>query len=498
MNFLKKIGNNISLFFSKFFLFLQKHLIDTFKDKILFKKILFTLLMMVIFVVVGTLTLPGVKVNDNNNLSSSGNEFFNIFNTIGGGGLRQFSLVSLGLSPFITASLIMTFAQTKLVPPIQRLSQSGPHGRIKINFITHGLTFVFALIQAIVIIQTLTRQNGIEKDSYISIQESFNNPFYIWIVLPFVLVAGTFFSLFISEQITHKGVGNGTSMLILAGVLIQLPSTFTSAFSFWINSSKQGEMLFKGIVFFILFIITFVVMLFVVSFFYQAERRVPIQYIGVGRAKNVKDLSYLPLKLNPAGVMPIIFASMLISFPMMIVNLVNDISPNGGTLWMMENFTLVKPIGLTIFASSIFLITIFLGLQQSRIDKIVEDFSKNSTFIPGIRPGEQTEDYLMSIVLRLSLFSAFYLTILGTMQYIAIMFGAQQFLIFNGTTLIIIVSVSLETIQQIQARYKTNHIFKRNIVAKQLNKSSNNLESRKVSENNNDDNDNLIGDSILW
>lgn len=485
MNFLKKIGNGISLFFSKIFLFFQKYFIDNFKDKILLKRILFTLLMMIIFVVVGTVTLPGVVVNKNQDLSSSGNEFFNIFNTIGGGGLRQFSLVSLGLSPFITASLIMTFAQTKLVPPIQRLSQSGPHGRIKINFITHGLTFVFAIIQAIVIIQTLTRSNG-PTSSYVTIQANFNNTFYIWIVLPFILVAGTFFSLFISEQITHKGVGNGTSMLILTGVLIQLPTNFTFAFSYWIQS-KEGELLFKGIVFFILFLIAFVVMMFVVSFFYQAERKIPIQYIGVGRAKNVKDLSYLPLKLNPAGVMPVIFASMLISFPMMIVNLVNDINPNGGTLWMMQNFTLVKPIGLTIFASSIFLITIFLGLQQSRLDKIVEDFSKNSTYIPGIRPGEQTEDYLMSIVLRLSVFSAFYLTILGIMQYVAIMCGANQNLVFNGTTLIILVSVSIETIQQIQARYKTQHIFKRNILAKQAN-----------SQTNNENDNNLIGETILW
>lgn len=483
MGFFKKIGNRISLFFSKIFLFVQKYFINTFKDKILLKKVLFTLLMMVIFVVIGTLTLPGLKVDQNSNLSSSGNEFFNIFNTIGGGGLRQFSLVSLGLSPFITASLIMTFAQTKLVPPIQRLAQSGPHGRIKINFITHGLTFVFALIQGIVIIQTLTRSNN-----YVTFISGFNTPFYVWVVLPFVLVAGTYFSLFISEQITHKGVGNGTSMLILAGVLIQLPSRFTYAFDFWVKSNA-GLQLFKGIIFFVLFLITFVAMMFIVSFFYQAERRVPIQYIGVGRAKNVKDLSYLPLKLNPAGVMPIIFASMIISFPMMIVNLVNDIKPTSATLWMMTNFTLVKPIGLTIFAVSIFLITIFLGLQQSRIDKIVEDFSKNSTYIPGIRPGEQTEDYLMSIVLRLSVFSAFYLTIIGIMQYVAQSLGANPSLVFDGTSLIILVSVSIETIQQMQARYKTQNIFKSSIRANNIKFAKQLKEQEEEIE---------FGGSILW
>lgn len=127
---------------------------------------------------------------------------------------------------------------------------------------------------------------------------------------------------------------------------------------------------------------------------------------------------------------------------------------------MMENFALNKPIGLVIYASSIFLITIFLGLQQSRLDKIVEDFNKNSTFIPGVRPGEQTESYLMAIILRLSLFSAFYLTILGASQYFFQALGANQKLIISGTSLVILVSVSIETIQQIQARYKSQNIFK--------------------------------------
>lgn len=456
MNFLKKIGSSISLFFSRLTLLLQKHLIDRFKSKVLFKRILFTLFLMVVFVAVGTLTLPGLKVNQDASLSG-GNEFFNIFNTIGGGGLRQFSLVSLGLSPFITASIVMTFAQTKLVPPIQRLSQSGPHGRIKINYITYGLTFVFGLIQAIVIIQTFT--TGATGQQLVSVVEQFNTPVYIWFVLPFVLVAGTFFTIFISEQITNKGVGNGTSILILTGVLISLPNYFTAAYGQWL-ANKDGAALFQGIVSFAGFVVAFLVLLVIVSFFYQAERRVPLQHIGVGRSKHVKDLSYLPLKLNPAGVMPIIFASMLVTFPMMIANLVNQVSPSAATAWMLENFALNKPIGLVVYSASIFLITIFLGLQQSRLDKIVEDFNKNSTFIPGVRPGIQTEAYLMAIILRLSVFSAFYLTILGASQYFFQALGANTTLIVSGTSLVILVSVSIETIQQIQARHKSQHIFK--------------------------------------
>ena len=457
MTWLRKLGSSISLFFSRIVLWFQKYFVSGLKNQVLLKRILFTLFLMVIFVVVGTLTLPGLKVNEDASLSG-GNEFFNIFNTIGGGGLRQFSLVSLGLSPFITASLIRTFAQTKLVPPIHRLAQSGPRGRVKINYITHGLTFFFGIIQAIIIIQTLTNNTN-QNQQFVSIIEQFNTPVYLWFVLPFVLVAGTFFSIFIAEQITNKGVGNGTSMLILAGVLITLPNHFTAGYNAWI-ANKIGPELFKGIISFIIFLFTFLVMVFIVSFFYQAERKIPIQHIGVGRSKKLKDLSYLPLKLNPAGVMPIIFASMLVTFPMMIINLVNQFNPSGTTTWMIENFALNKPIGLVIYAASIFLITIFLGLQQSRLDKIVEDFNKNSTYIPGVRPGEQTEAYLMAIILRLSVFSAFYLTLLGSAQYFFQALGANPQLIFSGTSLIILVSVSLETIQQIQARHKAQNIFR--------------------------------------
>lgn len=488
--FFKKIVNSISMFFTKIGLFFQRHIIDTLKDKVLFKRIIFTLSMMVVFVVVGTLTLPGIKIN--NQTLEQNNEFLGILNTIGGGGLRQFSLVSLGISPFITASLIMTFAQTKLVPPIQRLSQSGPAGRIKINYITHGLTFFFGIVQGIIIIQTLT--NG--QQAYASIIPEFQKPWFTWFILPFVLVAGTFFSMFISEQITHKGVGNGTSMLILAGVLISLPSIFTSAYKTWIGS-KVGQELFKGIVFFILFIVLFIILMFIVSFFYQAERKIPIQHTGVGRSKNIKDLSYLPIKLNPAGVMPVIFASMVITFPMLIVKIINDFSPSSGTAWMIQNFTLTKPIGLVIYAVCIFGITIFLGLQQSRLDKIVEDFNKNSTYIPGIRPGEQTEDYLMSVILRLSIFSAFYLTIIGTMQYFVQSLGVNPTLTFGGTTIMILVSVSIETIQQIDARYKTQNIFKNGIKAEVIKKRYENVEFADsfVEEEGNED---QSGGSILW
>lgn len=457
MDFFRRIGTYISLFFSKIYLFFDKHIFRKLKEYDLIKRILFTLAMMAIFVVIGTVTLPGVTVTESEALDNS---FVGIMNTIGGGGLRQFSLVSLGISPFITSSLVMMFLQTKLFPPVHRLYQSGPSGRIKINYITLSLTLFFSIIQAMILIQSLKKANATETGLSIAIDAQFDTPLFVWFVLPLILVSGTFFSIFISEQITNKGVGNGTSMLILSGSIISIPQLFSSAWSRWV-SGKTEEYLFIGLIYFFLFLLMFVFMVFIVSFFYQAERRIPIQQTGVGRSKSIKDISYLPIKLNPSGIMPVIFASMLVTFPLMIVQLVSEISPNAATRWMLKNFSLTSWIGISIFAAATFGITIFLSLQQAKIDKIVEDFNKVSTFIPGIRPGEQTEDYLISIVLRLSFFSAIYLTILGSSQYVAQALGANPNLIISGTSIMIVATVSIETLQQIEARWKIMMVHKK-------------------------------------
>ncbi len=456
MKFFKRIGTSISLFFSRIFLFFQKHLVDNFKDKVLTKKIIFTLMMMSFFVIIGSITVPGVKIVEGENIDP--NNFFGILNTIGGGGLRRFSLVSLGISPFISASIIMTFAQTKLFPPIYRLSQSGPAGRVKINYITRTLTFLIAIIQAMVLTQSL--QTG--TIGFVELSPEFNQGWFVYLVLPLVMVAGSFLSLFISEQITNKGVGNGTSLLILTGTIISLPPIFTAAFEQMIPAGAAGTELLTGIVYFILYILAFILVMYLINIVYQAERKIPIQHIGSGRSRSVKELSYLPLKINAAGVMPVIFGMLITSFPLMIINFIAGFLDETylTIVWFQKNFLLTAPIGLLIFSVSVFIFTIIMGLQQSRIDKMVEDFNRNSTYIPGIRPGEQTEDYLTSIVMRLSIFSAFYLTVLASIEYIMQISGVNPTITFGGTSLMIIVSVSIETMEQIRVRYKTSNVRK--------------------------------------
>ncbi|WP_434333846.1 preprotein translocase subunit SecY [Mesomycoplasma hyorhinis] len=438
-----------------------KHTFSTlWKEKVLLKKILFTLLMLSIFVVAGTITIPGLRLVNANAIDR--NSFLGIINIVGGGGLLNFSIVALGIGPFITASLIMLIAQTKLVPPIHRLSQSGPHGRQKINIITRLLTFLIAAIQAIVLVRTVIGNQALR---FVVLEN--DSSFYQYFIIPFILVAGSLFALFLGEQITNKGVGNGTSLIIFSGIAVRLPSQFKVAFEYFVDSSNSSAII-NDIVLYFSYLLGFFVLILIVVFVYLAERKIPIQQTGSGMSKNIKEISTLPLKLNPAGIMPNIFSLIVVSLPSLFTGFL-DPNTSATRHWIQTHMQVNQPIGLTIFIVVNIIFAIVMGLQQSRVDKIAEDFAKNSTFIPGIRPGEQTEDYLIGVVFRLSIFSAFYLTILGVIQPVEQMLGMPQQITFGGTSVIILVSTAIETMSQIKARYDAEKII---VKRKRIDKSS--------------------------
>ncbi|WP_211246927.1 preprotein translocase subunit SecY [[Mycoplasma] collis] len=442
------------------------------REKVLTKKIIFTLWLLSIFVICTTITLPGIKINQRN---LDPNSFLGIIDIVGGGGLSNFSIVALGIGPFITASLIMMIAQTKLFPPVHQLANSGPLGRKKINIITRLLTIFIAIIQAIVLVRTVIDN---PQFNFLVLEDtSFG---YKYIAIPLILIGGSLFSLFLGEQITEKGVGNGTSLIIFSGIATRLQSTFRAAFNHYLGDTSSG--LVGNVILFSIYIISFLVLIFIIGIFHLAERKIPIQQTGAGMTKNVKDISYLPIKINPAGVMPVIFALIILSFPTLISNLLN---PNTSAVrnWIENNLKVTDPIGFSIFIVLVFLLAIGMGLQQSRVDKIAEDFSKNSTFIPGVRPGEQTEDYLISVVLRLSFFSAIFLIVLGSIQPILIFIGLPPQISISGTSLIILVTTALETISQIKARRESEKITKkRKLMTKVIDQKINNKKNNKTEQ----------------
>ncbi|VEU70969.1 preprotein translocase subunit SecY [Mycoplasmopsis glycophila] len=430
--------------------------IQFWSTKDLLKKFLFTSLLLTLFVIGTTITLPFIQITNPNQLSD--NSFLNTLNLIGGGGLRQFSIFALGISPFINASLIMMILQTKVFPPVYKLSQSGPQGRKKINVITRVLTLVIAFPQAIFLTKGLTTGDN----PFISINPGttgLTTSFLAYFALPLILVSASLFVLFISEQITNKGVGNGTSLIIFAGIAARLPFQFQSAFVTYVQGATEGSGTLVGIINFATYILVYLIVIVIVTIVYVAERHIPIQQVGAGRSKNKKEIGKLPIKLNPAGIMPIIFAMMVLSFPGMIANILPNTSAS--KQWINANLQFTKPLGFSLLLVIIFFFSLIMGIQQSKVDKIAEDFAKSSTFIPGVRPGEETQDYLIAIVFRLSVFSSIYLLVLGSMQFVEIMTGVlNQAISFGGTSIMILVSTSLETISQIQARNKTNKLAK--------------------------------------
>ncbi|VEU63794.1 preprotein translocase subunit SecY (plasmid) [Mesomycoplasma conjunctivae] len=457
---MKKFFSNVGFKISKFFYNFKNKWIVFWSTKEITKKLLYTLLLLSIYILMTTIKAPFVKLSD---VNINDDPFLNTLNLVGGGGLKNFSLAALGISPFINASLIMSLLQTKLFPPIQKLSQSGPQGRRKLNIITRILTLFIAFPQAIL----LTKSLSLGDNPFIGFTpiQKLPREVTIYLILPLILIGGSLFSLFIAEQITDKGLGNGTSLIIFVGIAFQLQSQFKGAFSLFVGSESTAA-IFVGALKFLTYLFVYFALLFIIALVYNAERHVPIQQIGAGRSRNINEMGKLPIKLNPGGIMPIIFASMLVSFPIMISRILPK--GNSGKLWIEANMQFTQPLGLSLLILITFFFSYIIGLQQSRIDKISEDFAKNSTFIPGIRPGEETEDYLIGVVLRLCTFSGFYLVFLASFQYIMILWLQIPAIVsFGGTGMMILVSVALETIQQFMARRKSQHLAKQKRLSKE-------------------------------
>lgn len=430
---------------------LSKKAIDKAKSKPLLIKILFTLLMILIFRIGASITMPGIELTDKfKNGANDSSSFLGIMDMMGGGALKNFSIVALGISPYITASIIVQLLTSEAFPPLNRLSKSGPAGKRKINIISRCITLVFAIIQAITLIQQLGSGNLV-------LHESMNTPVFKYFAIPMILVAGSMFTLFLGEQITNKGVGNGTSLIIFSGIAVNLPYQFKNAY-YELVEGNGGQSSFVGSLNLVFYCVVFLVLIYIIGVMYLAERKVPIQQTGSGLVTDKSQMSHLPIKLNPAGVMPVIFSMALSVLPVTIAQFFHH--QNEGRLWIEENMRLTSPIGLSIFIALTFLFTIVMSLVTFNPYNVADGFKKNGTFIPGVRPGQETEKYLTGIVLRLSFFSAIYLSLISAIQYIEQIIGMSQQISFGGTTLIILVTVAIETVSQLKARDKTQKIAK--------------------------------------
>lgn len=406
------------------------------QDPILRKKILFTLFLVTVFRIFAFLPVPVVDFDALRNLFSS-SQFFALLDIFSGGTLANFSIMALGLGPYINASIIIQLF-TVVFPKLEELAKEGEYGRQKINQYTRYLTLPITIVQGIGMYFLLRSQ------SIIPAQLSFVE-FLAFIV---TLTAGSYILMWFGELITEYGIGNGISVLIFVGIIARIPVvTGQSAFTL------SNENFFSTI----LIAVLAVVVIFAVVFVNQAVRKVPIYY-----AKRVKGnkmyqgaTNYLPLRLNQAGVIPIIFAISFVLFPQLIGNFLVA-APN--TTFAGIGKTLVdvfNPNGL-VYNSLYFLLvvgfTFFYTIIVFNPDKIADDIQKHGGFIPGIRPGSATKEYLQRILYRITTVGALFLGMIAILPALVALATGSSNLIIGGTGILIIVSVVLETFKVIETQ----------------------------------------------
>ena len=406
------------------------------KNKDLRKRILFTLLVLFIFKLGTTIIVPGVDTSNFDNLG-----YFELLNIFGGGALEKFSILALGVMPYITASIIIQLLQMDIIPYLTELGKQGHTGRIKLNQITRVLGIILAFINGYVFSFAFLK-NGTPME---------------YMQFSVVLTAGTAFLLWLGDQITSKGVGNGISLIIMAGIIASIPSMFVDAFNTLVHIGTLQETL-LGIISFALYVIVYIGIIIGIVFIENAERRVPIQYANKSNAILGKQ-NYIPFKLNSAGVMPVIFASALMSVPSIIASFVKN---DSFTIFVSKWLTMNTITGFVLYVIFIIAFAYFYTFLELKPKEMAENLQKNGGFIPGVRPGEETVTYVSKILKKITTVGAFFLAVLAALPIIfgMIFTNLPSSVSLGGTGLLIVVGVALETYKQIESELVTRNYVK--------------------------------------
>ena len=417
------------------------------------KKLLYTLILIVIFRLGCYITVPGV---DNFQLAEvfNGQGMASLIDLISGGAFSRLSIFAMSISPYITASIVIQLLGM-VIPALERLTkEGGEEGRNKINRYTKLLTVVLALIEGLGIYLSY-RSSGIFIDT----------TFMTGATVVISLMAGTALLMWLGDQITSKGIGNGISIIIFVGIVAGLPSAVTTI---WNLIFGAGAFSTTGLLIALAIIVGAILLIAGVVFVQQAERRVPVQYSKrvVGRKMVGAQNTNIPLKLAMAGVMPVIFASSFMTFPAMIIQMfVPDIATQTGFWNVIYNFSIATStsnvaIGYSIANAIIYLLlilgfTYFYTYATFNPAEVSNNIKKNGGFIPGIRAGKPTTDYLSSIISKLTLFGGLFLAVIAIIPML-LRFTSLN-IAFGGTSILIVVGVALETVQQLESQLVMRH-----------------------------------------
>ena len=401
-------------------------------NKDLRHRIYFTLACLTVFILGISIRVPGTE-DLTKNLG-----FLELINTIGGGALKNFSIFALGVMPYITASIITQLLQMDIFPYFTELSKQGHTGRQKINQITRYMGIAFAFIEGYAFAFAFLGKTG--------------NPVqYMYIAT--VLTAGTALLLWMGDQMTQKGIGNGVSLIIMAGIIATLPQMFITAFSSLVTFEGAANVITLGIVKFVLFVIVYFAIIIGMIFVQESERRIPIQYANKSTSAYGSAQSFMPIKINSAGVIPVIFASSLLSIPNIIAQVVKN---DQFTLIVQKYLTMTTPVGFIIYVVLIFFFAYFYTFIQLKPEEFAKNLQENGGYIPGIRPGEETKQYVSKILTRLTVLGAAFLSIIAGLPILfSKLTSLPTSVSIGGTGLLIVVGVALETYKQLEGSILT-------------------------------------------
>ena len=421
------------------------------KHKKLILGILFTALCILVWRIGVHIQLPFVEYN----LSSSDESIFGFLDIFSGGALQSFSIVALGISPYINASIIIQLLQMDIIPQLKEWAEEGEAGKEKLNRWTRYIALLLAFVEGLALIVGYQVSYGYNFFEFVPNTEF---TLFTYVYMALIVTAGTAFILWLSDQITVHGIGNGASMMIVVGIVASFETMIGSLKNYFLDPANSkyavdGVLQWTGILYFVLVLLLFIAIIVGVVFMEGLQRKIPIQYANrpaQSKLLGAQD-SNIPLKLNSASVIPVIFASTLLSFPTTIINFIEQ---SGKTIseWWTIVFSYQKPIGFAIYVILIFVFSFFYSFMQINPDKIAENLKKQNAYIPGVKPGEATAQYISKVLFKITLLGATYLTVLASLPMVVglIFTDLPASVQIGGTSLMIVVGVAVETYKQIK------------------------------------------------
>lgn len=413
---------------------------EVFKKGELRRKVVFTLGILFVFRLGAGIVIPYIDTSAITSAATSSG-IFGIMNMLGGGTLEKFSLFSLGVSPYITSSIIIELLSMDVIPALAQWNKEGNTGKKKKDKVTRVLTLALAIIQG----GSLTYA----FDKGYSILASSSIWTYVYVVI--VMAAGSMFTMWLGDQITIKGVGNGTSLLIFTGIVANLPNSFISSFKSMVTFGSAYKTA-TSLAWYILFVIVYLAIVVFVVFEGGAIRKIPIIYAtNTQTVMHTKESTNLPIKINSSSVIPVIFAASVLAAPRTIISFMKSTS----TTQMIDNIlNYQKPIGFVLYIVMIILFTFFYSNLQIDAKKISEDLKKSGGAIPGVRTGDDTKKYIGTVLNRVTVVGSLFLAIIASIPIIAPeiwKMTSNNALSLGGTGLIIVTGVALETVRAIKS-----------------------------------------------